>query len=433
MTHATKKIGFWAVFSLVTGSQIGSGVFLLPARLSPYGLLSLCGPLIAGLGAIALSLVFAKLCSWFPKTGGPHVYIQEGFGSTAAFFTGWTYWVISWVSTTVVITASIAYLAPLLGVVSPVTLLVLQIILLLLVTALNFRGVSVAGHVEFFLTALKFIPLFIIPLIALWFFKSSNFVCSPAVADLSLVESISKVAVIAFWGFIGLESATTPASSVENPSKTIPLAVVAGTTTVALLYIFNSLSIMGVVSGVQLANSATPYADAVQYVFGGNWHLVISLIASIVCMGTLNAWMLTSGQIALGLTQDGLMPVVFGKKNKYDAPYFGLAISCLGIIPLLILMADKSLTSQISSIIDVTVASFSLVYAFCSVAFLKIVISKRKELKGIAFPLVYGIFALLFCVWGLWQTSCMELGIATLFTLSGLPLYFFADLRGLKA
>lgn len=107
-------------------------------------------------------------------------------------------------------------------------------------------------------------------------------------------------------GFIGLESATTPAGAVENPSKTIPRAIVLGTLTVALIYILNSLGIMGVVPSTQLMNSHAPYVDAAQVIFGGNWHLLISLLASIVCIGTLNAWMLTSSQIAFGLAQDGL-------------------------------------------------------------------------------------------------------------------------------
>ena len=55
----SNKIGFWSVFALVTGSQIGTGVFMLPANLAPYGVLSLGGWVIAGGGAVILALVFA--------------------------------------------------------------------------------------------------------------------------------------------------------------------------------------------------------------------------------------------------------------------------------------------------------------------------------------------------------------------------------------
>ncbi|CAF1223864.1 unnamed protein product [Didymodactylos carnosus] len=305
---------------MVTGSQIGSGVFMLPATLAPYGLYGLGGWLISGLGAIMLALVFAQLCSWFPKTGGPHVYVKEAFGLPASFFTGWTYWIISWVSTTVVVIGSIGYLLPLLGVTSTYLKLMLEILLLISITALNFRGVTAAGHVEFILTALKIIPLLIVPLIALFYFDIHNFVLNEAVSTLTTSQLLSRVTLLTLWGFIGLESATTPADAVENPSVTIPKAVVIGTISVAVLYLMNSIGIMGVIPGNELMHSIAPYAAAVRFMFGGSWHILLSLIASIICIGTLNAWVMASGQIALGLAQDKLLPRYFGLKNKFDAP-----------------------------------------------------------------------------------------------------------------
>jgi APA family basic amino acid/polyamine antiporter len=424
MSQNTKKIGFWSVFALVTGSQIGSGVFMLPTKLAPYGLYALGGWVIAGCGAIALSLVFAKLCSLVPKTGGPHAYIQEAFGNTPAFFTGWTYWVISWVSTTAVVTAIVSNLTPLIGQHSPMTYLVLQIAILVCVTGLNFRGVSAAGSVEFFLTVIKIIPLMIIPFAALFYFKSSNFMLDASVASLGTSGLLSGVTISAFWGFVGLESGTTPAGSVENPTKTIPQAIVAGTASVALLYMINSLGIMGIVPGSQLMTSVAPYADAVKALIGGSWYVVITSIAAIICVGTLNAWMLTSGQIALGLAQDGFMPAWFGKKNSFDAPYVGLLLSFIGIVPLLCLTAGGGLAAQIAIIIDISVTAFLFVYAICCLAFFKI-LWERSTFKNNLLALVYGLLALLFCGWFIAAQPVETLLYASLFTLSGLPVYWY--------
>ena len=424
MSQNTKKIGFWSVFALVTGSQIGSGVFMLPTKLAPYGLYALGGWIVAGCGAVALSLVFGTLCGWFPKTGGPHVYVQQAFGHMPAFFTGWTYWVISWVSTTAVITAIVGYLTPLIGIQSPAVYLAIQIAILSLVTGLNFRGVSAAGKVEFFLTAIKVIPLVVIPVGALWFFKTSNFVLDSSVANVGAVGLLSGVTVSAFWGFIGLESGTTPAGSVENPTVTIPKAIVAGTLSVAVLYIINSLGIMGIVPGSQLMSSTAPYADAVKALLGGSWHIVISLIASVICVGTLNAWMLTSGQIALGLAQDGFMPQWFGKKNSFDAPYVGLFLSYMGIVPLLCLTAGGGLAAQIAFIIDVSVTAFLFVYAICCLAFFRLLLQKGNILNNLP-PLFYGSFGLAFCLWFISTQPVSTLFIASLFTVSGLPVYWY--------
>lgn len=423
----SNKIGFWAVFAFVTGSQIGSGVFMLPANLAGYGIFSLVGWAISGIGAIALCLVFASLCAKFPETGGPHTYVKHTFGLTAAFFTGWTYWVISWVSTTAVIVTAIGSLSVFIGSRSPFVYLALEIILLLLITLLNLRGVKAAGKAELFLTLLKFIPLLIMPLIALCFFDSNNFVIDQSISSIPTTSILAKVTLLTLWGFIGLESATTPAGSVENPSKTIPKAIISGTLCVALLYFVNSIGIMGLIPGQELMHSKAPYVDAAQIIFGGQWYLAIACIAAIICVGTLNAWILASGQVALGLAEDGLMPQIFAKKNKHNAPFWGIAASCTGIIPLLFLTANESLAQQINEIIDFSVMAFLFVYLMCCLAFLKLLV--QRKLKCSIIQWIFGLVASGFCLWIMYETPIKTLAIASLFVVSGLPLYLFWYIR----
>ena len=260
---------------------------------------------------------------------------------------------------------------------------------------------------------------------ALFFFDSQHFSYGESASQMSVHQILSHVTLLTLWGFIGLESATTPAESVKDPSKVIPRAIVAGTICVAILYLINSLAIMGIIPSSELMTSNAPYADATRVIFGGSWHLIISIIASVICLGTLNAWTLTSGQISLGLAQDNLMPAFFGYKNKYDAPYWGLTISCLGIIPLLILTANESLAAQILTIIDFSVTAFLFIYAMCCCAFFKILLQKSKPLSELKSPLTYGFIALLFCCWVIYETPFNIICTASLFTLSGLPFYLY--------
>lgn len=423
----SSKIGFWPVFALVVGSQIGAGVFMLPSQLAAYGFFGVLGWMLAGTGAVALALVFGLLCARFPETGGPHVYVKHMFGLNAAFFTGWTYWVISWVSTTAVIVTGVGYLLPFIASLvmqyGNIVYLLLEIILLALITILNLKGVQAAGRTEFVLTVLKFIPLLIVPILALMYFDANNFMVDPSVAMTSTPAMLGRVALLALWGFIGLESATTPAGSVDNPSTTIPRAIVIGTLSVAFLYIINSLGLLGLMPGSQLMQSQAPYVDAVHYIFSGNWHLVIALVASIACIGTLNAWVLTSGQIALGLAQDGLMPQFFAHKNKYGAPFWGIGISALGILPLLFFTASQSLVKQVMDIIDFSVTAFLFVYLICCLSFIKLLLKERD--KATIFQWLFGIVATTFCVWAIYETSFKVLLIASLFVASGIPVYVF--------
>jgi APA family basic amino acid/polyamine antiporter len=410
MSH---KLGFWSVFAIVISAQIGSGIFMLPAALAPFGPYGLAGWVISSFGAIALAMVFARLCSLLPKTGGPHVYALEAFGPRIGFFTGWTYWVVSWVSTTAVVVASVGYLDPLFGPFSPETTLSLQLTVLFGLTALNCLGVYASGMAEFVLTVLKFIPLVILPALALAYFNSDNITMSSEALNMPIGKMLGHVVLLTLWGFIGLETATTPAGSIENPSKTIPRAIVLGTLTVAAIYIFNSIGILGAVPGANLAQSKAPYADMTQHLFGGNWYLLISLIASVLCFGTLNAWILSSGQIALGLASDQLLPRFFAQTNKHGAPYVALLISSLGTAPLLVLTTHSNLAAQITMIIDFSVTAFLFVYAVCCLALFKLTKSWSS------------LVALTFCGWILSETTLTTLATASLFVFSGVLIKIF--------
>jgi APA family basic amino acid/polyamine antiporter len=421
------RIGFWALVSVVINSQIGSGIFISPTILAPYGYFSLAGWVISGSAALCLAIVFSSLCKFLPRTGGPHAYVKSAFGPHVAFFVGWSYWLVSWVSTVVVVIASIGYLSPFIGDRGQITYLTLEIILAIFITILNLRGVFAAGKVGFFLNILKFIPLFLLPVIALFYFKSSNFTVSNDIASLNVTQILGQVSILTMWGFIGVETGTTPAGSVENPSKTIPKALICGTMCVALFYLLNSIGIIGLLPEETLAKSKSPYVDAAQYIFGGNWHFIISIMVTFVCIGTINAWTLISGQIILGLAEDELMPKIFTKRNAYQSPHWGILASSIGIIIILIFTSNENLTKQISSIIDYSVTVFLFVYLICCIATIKLFIKEHLTLN--VFQKLCILVAIIFCSCVIYETSKEALITSSLFVLSGLPIYLFWYLR----
>jgi len=297
----------------------------------------------------------------------------------------------------------------------------LEIALLVAVTYLNLKGIQAAGEAELVLTILKILPLFLLPLMALYYFNADNLSITPAVQALPTSAKLSQVILLTLWGFIGLEAATTPAGSVKNPSKTIPRAIILGTLCTALLYLLSSTGIMGLVPGHILAVSNAPYVDASHILFGGNWHYLVAIIASVACIGTLNAWMLASGQIVLGLAEDRLMPENFAKTNAGNAPVLGLLTSAAGILPLLFLTMSSSIVQQLTDIIDFSVLAFLFVYLMCVLAYLKVLFSEKAKF----YHWVYSVGSLLFCCWVISQTPAKTVGTAIAFVLTGLPMYLF--------
>lgn len=424
-----KKLHFRSVVALVIGSQIGSGIFLLPTSLAPFGAVSLFGWLTSGIGALLLALVFAQLSMRISQGGGPHAYIEKAFGRKAAFFTAWTYWIISWASSIAVIVAAIGYLSSLIHISGPFITLGLEIAIVTAITAINIRSASLAGSCEIILTFLKCAPLIIIPLAGFFFIKSEHFIFPQ---NSSFFDSLNASSVLAFWGFIGLETATTAAGIIDKPTQTIPRAVILGTAIVAGIYFLNSFSVMGILPSSILANSQAPYVEAAKVMFGGSWHCMIAIAAFISCIGTLNAWVLTSGQIAAEAAKEGLFPSFFAKTNRAGSPYISLLIALICTQILLFFTLTPNILHQLNMIIDLSVSIFLFIYMACGLAFLKMLFKKEISSEK---PKLYGIIAILaclFCVWILAFTSWKNLLLCSLFVISGLPIYLWRKKKLLK-
>lgn len=413
----TQKMGFGAMLAIVFGSQIGAGILVLPSQLAPFGVFGLYGWAIAGLVAMMLAFVFAKLCAKFPITGGPYIYVQKVFGNIPAFFTGWAYWLASMVSNIVLVITAVQCLHPFFGE-APILYSALEVVLVLCLMFINCKSVILSGNIETFLTILKFIPFCIVPLIVCTQFDASNIQVAVQHSEISPVHLLISVVTMSFFCFIGVECATTPAGDVENPSKTIPRAIIVGTFCVALVYFINNLAIMGVIPGDQLANSSAPFVEAIDKVCGHNISRVIAVITSIVIVGTLNAWILTSSQILLGLAENGFMPEILAKRNKAGAPYVSVVVNCLVMLPILWLTKIGSLNSQIMCIIDFSVITFLYVYAICTAAFISV--------SGTSLKMLFlGIVTLAACLLIIIESSLLAIICSVIFVCCGVVMIPF--------
>ena len=91
MTRTARPLGLWMLIALVVGNMIGSGVFLLPAALAPYGAASVLGWAFTLGGALLLALVYAWLAKAVRNHGGGYGYARKAFGDGAGFVAAWSY------------------------------------------------------------------------------------------------------------------------------------------------------------------------------------------------------------------------------------------------------------------------------------------------------------------------------------------------------
>src|SRR6476661_4305835 len=97
-----KSLGVAACTAIVVGNMVGSGFYLSPAAVAPFGNLAIVAWVVMGLGAACLGLTFAKLARLAPATGGPYAYTRMAYGDFAGFLVAWGYWISIWTSLPVI-------------------------------------------------------------------------------------------------------------------------------------------------------------------------------------------------------------------------------------------------------------------------------------------------------------------------------------------
>ncbi len=365
----SRTIGFWTTVALVMGNMIGSGVFLLPASLAPYGGVSLLGWLISTLGALMLALVFARLARAAPATGGPYAYSRRAFGDLAGFLVAWGYWISMWCTNAALAVAGVGYLDPFLPslVRNPVTAAAMALAAIWLLSAVNLRGVREAGRVQSVTTILKILPLVAVGVGGLFVFDSSHF----ALADSgrrAILSGATATATLTLWAFLGLESATIPASSVRDPERTIPRATIVGTALAAGIYVVSTVGVMAALPRAALAASTAPFSDAAT-VLAGDWAgAIVALGAAISCFGALNGWILLTGQLPLAIAADGLFPRVFGVLSARGVPARGIVIGGLFSTALIAMNYSRRLVELFTFIILLATLSTLIPYVFSALA-----------------------------------------------------------------
>lgn len=364
-----KSLGLGACTALVIGNMIGSGFFIAPAALAPYGTTAVIGWGVMALGAVCLGLVFARLAHIAPATGGPYAYTRMGFGRFAGFFVAWGYWISIWASLPAMAAALVGYLGEVVPAVrthATVGLLV-GIGSMWLVAVVNLRGVKEAGLFQEVTTYTKLVPFIGISVFGLFWVDWTTFeVLNPT--DKPFFSALMATAPLTMFAFLGIESATVPAGDVIDPRRTIPRATVLGTLVTSAVYILGTVVVLGVLPMNELMSSRAPFADAARAMWGEWAALTIAIAAIISSIGALNGWTLLLGQVPSAAAHDRAMPSVFGRTSARGVPAHAIVIS-VGLATLLTLLETSGASALVQFydvIVDLSADAAMIPYVFCS-------------------------------------------------------------------
>jgi basic amino acid/polyamine antiporter, APA family len=421
-----RLLGFWMSLALVIGNTIGTGVFLIPATLAPYGLNSLIAWGFTALGSILLAIVFSRLSRAFPDAGGPYAYVQLAFGPLAAFLVAWGYWISIWVGNAGIATAAVSALTPLLPwiAVVPGASAFITIALLWLLTLVNCLGIHASGRVQTVTTVLKMLPLIAVAAVGIWSVRGTDVAAAGSV-PLS-AGSVTAAATLTLWALLGFESATIPADKVANPRRTIPLATMAGTIVTALLCTMACTTVLLLVPKDILLQSNAPFVDLANRLWGSGVGKVVAVFAAISGLGALNGWILMQGELPTAMAKNGVFPKIFARLSSRGTPGFALCFGS-GLVTLLIAASyGNSMVRVFEFMILLSTTACLVMYALCALALLRLQWTGRLRgaRRGSAALAGIGICAALYSLWAIAGAGAVPVGLGALLLAIGVPLYY---------
>jgi APA family basic amino acid/polyamine antiporter len=408
--------------ALVMGNMIGSGIFLLPASLAPFGgALSLAGWLISTVGALLLASVFARLARLDPAAGGPYAYTRRAFGDFAGFLVAWGYWISIWTSLGALAVAFVGYLTPFFpGLAAPVNAAAAAIVAVWLLIGVNIGRVRAAGWLQVATTVLKLVPLAVVGAAGLVRFDAAHFVLQPATAR-ELMTAVPAAATLTLWAFLGLESATVAAGAIAAPATTVPRATLVGTALTAGIYVLSTLGVMSLLEPSRVAASSAPFADAAAALAGPAAGLAIAAGAAISCFGALNGWTLLAGQLPLAVARDGLFPSIFLRLSARGTPTGGLVIAGVLTTGLVLLNYTRGLVELFTFFILLATLHTLIPYVFSSLAVFLLRDSSGARLSRSA--AVVAALAFVYALWAIGGAGQEAVYWGFLLLISGVPVY----------
>jgi len=423
----SRKIGFWTCTALVVGNTIGMGIFLLPASLAPYGFNATIGWGITVLGCICLARVFARLARELAHADGPYGYVRSTLGDLPAFLAMWCYWVSVWITNAALATGVVAYLRAAFPELAPLQPSLFALGLLWTFVAINLLGVRSGGGVQLVTTALKLLPMLAIALLGAWMLVDSPhaYVAHPPTQPITLADSMAA-GTIALFAMLGIESATVPASKVENPGRTIPRATLVGTLLTAAIYLIVSTVPLLLIPSQELAASPAPFALLMDRFVGDGFGRWLALFVVVSGLGALNGWTLLGGEMTRTMADNGTLPAFLSRNNRHGAPVFALLITGLLASAMILMNYSKSLVSGFTVMSQVVTAANLPLYLCCSIA-LAVLWKRGKRLddKGVRGLLTIAVLGTAYTVFAFVGMGHEAFMMALVLAACGLPLYIF--------
>ncbi|KAG1355426.1 polyamine transporter RMV1 [Cocos nucifera] len=294
------------------------------------------GPLLAILGflvfpfiwSIPEALITAEMGTMFPDNGGYVVWVSSAFGPYWGFQQGWMKWIGGVIDNALYPVLFLDYLKAVIPALEggfPRTFAVLSLTAAL--TYMNYRGLTMVGHVAISLGVFSILPFIIMGLMAIPKLRPERWL----VVDLHHIDWTLYLNTL-FWNLNYWDSISTLAGEVDNPTELLPKALFYAAILVILANLF-PLLIGTAAVGLHRESWTDGYFSVVAEIVGGLWLTWLMQVAAAASnMGMFVAKMSGYSYQLLGMAEWGMLPELFSMRSHRGTPVIGILFSASGVL-----------------------------------------------------------------------------------------------------
>jgi APA family basic amino acid/polyamine antiporter len=371
---SAKKLSLLDAVMIVSGSMIGSGIFIVSSSMaqqvfSPLWLLAMWG--LTGLITLLAALCYGELSGMFPKAGGQYVYLKEAYNPLLGFLYGWSFFAVIQTGTIAAVGVAFSkftgYFLPVFDMkpenmlfalgdaaspwlkVYPAQLLAIGTIVFL--SWLNTRGLKGGKLVQNLFTSTKLIALFGLIICGFLFGAkadvwNANMSMGWTAQSFSMEGSLPVIAGLGLSGLLGgmasamvgsvfssdaWNNVTFIAGEIEKPSVNIGRALMIGTLAVTAVYILSNVMYLAVlpIQDIATAPQERVGVSAAQSIFGNVGTYLVAGLIMISTFGCNNGLILSGARVYQTMANDKLFFAKAAVLNKHGVPAWSIWVQCI--------------------------------------------------------------------------------------------------------
>ncbi len=332
-----RVLGTASAAAVMIGLIVGSGIFRVPstvaAQVDSVGAIAMLWVLGGGL-ALCGSLTLAELACLYPEAGGVYVFLREAYGPLPAFLYGWTRLLL-------LVPASVGAIALIFGSyagafidLGPSGERWFAAVLIVTLTALNYRSLLWGAWVENGVTLSKVLALAVVAVAAFVFGSpTSGSFAEPLRLAPASWSGFGLALLTVMWAYSGWSSVAALAGEIKDPTRTLPRALIGGITLVIVLYLMTNGAYHFLLSTKEIAASPLVASDAATRVFGPAGSRIVAALVILSTFGAVQAALIFNPRIFYAMATDGLLFGPVGRVHqRFLTPHFAIVFTAgLGI------------------------------------------------------------------------------------------------------